>query len=167
MAAAGLPKLWAKEFDLLEIDRLQIKISSEIPILKEMGMEIRKVEKNESLIHFPLQPNHNHKGTAFGGSIYAACTAACYALIYSRQIQSQIADRDLVITQGEIKYKKAVKQDFFARAELVEPDWQSLLESLKNRRPEKLMMTCFIYSGSDEINCEFTAHFALLPSDRR
>jgi len=132
-----------------------------------MGIEIKNVQMNSALIRVPLKPNHNHKGTAFGGSLYAACTAACYTLIYSRQHTSQIADRDLVITSGEIKYIKPVKTDFNVQAELDEANWQSLLISLKNRRPEKLSMKCFIYLENSQIGCEFSAQFAFLPSERR
>ena len=149
------------------VHTLQEKICREIPILKSMGIEIKNIDLNSSTIQVPLQPNHNHKGTAFGGSLYAACTAACYALIYSRQILSHLEDRDLVIVTGEIKYKKAVNQDFRVQAFLDENNWQSLLTSLKNKKPEKLALKCFVYSQAENVACEFNAQFAFLPSHRR
>lgn len=149
---------------MIDSDFLQKKILAEIPILAAMKIKIEKVEKNFSLISAPLQENHNHKGTAFGGSLYAACTAACYCLIYSRQLQSQIEDRDLVITTGNMRYLKPVKKDFHVKAELDEEKWKSLLESLKNKRPEKLAMKAFILNEKQDIACEFNAEFALLPS---
>lgn len=120
------------------------------------------IDSNASVVSVPLNPNINHKGTAFGGSLYAACTAACYALIYSRQIQSKLEDRDLVIIEGQMKYIKPVKGDFTVKASLDEKHWQSLVESLKMKKPEKLLVTCEIGDGA----AVFQGQFALLPQRR-
>lgn len=152
----------------MSLESMQNKILQEIPILRAMGIQIQKIEKNLAVVTVPLQANHNHKGTAFGGSLYASCTAACYALIYSRQIESKLEDRDLVITDGRMRYCRPIKRDFVARAVLDENSWQSLLQSLKNKRPEKLKMKCVIHTDPTltEIACDFEAEFALLPGAR-
>lgn len=142
--------------------KLENKILSEIPILKSLGIEIQSLDTNASVISLPLLPNINHKGTAFGGSLYAACTAACYALIYSRQIESQLEDRDLVIIEGQMKYLKSVKEDFTVKATMIEKDWQNLVDSLKIKKPEKLMVLCDVNNGA----AVFQGQFALLPQRR-
>ena len=148
-----------------ETDLLEEKILGFIPILKSMGIQLVRIEDSRCLLRVPLALNHNHKGTAFGGSLYAACTAACYTLAYALQIKTSLVNRDLVITKGEIEYLKPITQDFFVLAEIDLLSWQTVLDSLTQKKPKRLRLKAFIRhdeTGPDRVR--FEGEFAFLPS---
>ena len=41
-----------------------------VDILKKMGMKILDLEKNKARIKMPIEPNRNHIGSVYGGSLY-------------------------------------------------------------------------------------------------
>jgi len=53
-----------------------------IPLTRAMGARVAAYDGREVLVTAPLAPNHNHLGTAFGGSLSAVATLAGYALLW-------------------------------------------------------------------------------------
>jgi thioesterase domain-containing protein len=143
--------------------RLEEKILKNIPILKSMGAKVIDVSEQLAILKFPLHENHNHKGTVFGGSLYSSCTAACYTLIYFLQMESNLLDRDLVITQGNIQYIRPVGSDFFVEAKVDLKSWNDVVDSLKKKKPRRLNMHVEIYVTAGNILCQFAGEFAFLP----
>lgn len=149
----------------IDVKTLEQKIMSSIPILKSMGVRIQKVEDHHCVVSVPLAVNHNHKNTAFGGSLYAACTAACYTLIYAMQERDKILNRDLVITQGRMTYAKPTTKDFVVVTEMDPLTWSQFTLALSHKKPQRLKMTCFVrHEESGENLCQFEGLFALLPA---
>lgn len=148
-----------------QIQLLENKIMQSIPILQTMGIRLRQVEPDHATISVPLAPNHNHKNTVFGGSLYAACTAACYTLIYSLQIQDQLTHRDLVITKGEMQYIKPTVRDFVVTAKINPEEWRSFVSSLRQKKPQRILIECdVLHEESTTRLCHFKGEFALLPA---
>ena len=54
----------------------------QIPITREMGVEVESWRDGTLVLTAPLEPNHNHLGTAFGGSLGAISTLAGYGLLW-------------------------------------------------------------------------------------
>ncbi len=142
---------------------LEDKILKNIPILKSMGASVLDVSSHHAVLKFPLHENHNHKGTVFGGSLYSSCAAACYTLIYFLQIESNLLDRDLVITKGNIQYIRPVGSDFFVEAKVDLKSWNEVVDSLKKKKPRRLNMHVDIYVNPENILCQFEGEFAFLP----
>ncbi len=57
-------------------------LHEQIPLTR--AMELRAVEANDErlVLEAPLAPNKNHLGTAFGGSLQAVPTLACYGALW-------------------------------------------------------------------------------------
>jgi len=55
---------------------------NQIPITREMGVEVDSYRDGTLVLSAPLEPNHNHLGTAFGGSLGAISTLAGYGLLW-------------------------------------------------------------------------------------
>jgi thioesterase domain-containing protein len=147
----------------LDKSKLSEKICNEIPLLKTMQMKITEVTEGHCEVFFPLSPNHNHKGTAFGGSLYTATIAACYALLFSVQQKARLSNRDLVITQGEIQYLKPVQFDFLAIAEVESEALEALLESLNENKSSRISVKSYIRTPNSNLNlCEFKGEFAFI-----
>jgi thioesterase domain-containing protein len=84
---------------LLETERF---LHERIPLSQAMGVRLESDEQGRLVLSAPLESNHNHLGTAFGGSLAAVATLAGYALLWL-----ELNDRDshIVIRQSSIKYR--------------------------------------------------------------
>lgn len=142
---------------------IQKIIEKEIPIVKSMGVEFVDFEEDSCTIAVPIGPNHNHKGTVFGGSLYSACTSACYGLMYSIQISKKLDEYDLVIGEGAIRYQRPVHSDFQVKAQLKLEDLTSFIGKLEKNGFGKINMTAYVFIQDQETHlCEYTATFIMM-----
>ncbi len=142
---------------------IQKIIEKEIPIVKSMGVEFVDFQDDSCTIAVPIGPNHNHKGTVFGGSLYSVCTSACYGLMYSIQIEKSLDEYDLVIGEGSIRYQKPVHDDFHVKAQLSQTDLGVFLEKLKKNGFGKINITAFVFIQNEETHlCEYSATFIMM-----
>ncbi len=90
-------------------------LHEKIPITRAMGVVVESIKPDELILTAPLEANHNHLGTAFGGSLGAIATLAGYGFLWIR-----LGDRDahIVIKQSSIRYLHPVSGEIraFCRA---------------------------------------------------
>lgn len=142
---------------------IQNIIEKEIPIVKSMGVEFVEFTDLSCLISVPIGPNHNHKGTVFGGSLYSACTSACYGLMYSMQIIKDLNEYDLVIGEGTIRYQKPVHNDFHVRSQVKIEDQENFLIKLKKNGFSKINLTAHVFIQDEATHlCEYSATFIMM-----
>ncbi len=144
--------------NIAEIEKI---IETEIPIVKSMGISFQKITRNECTISVPLEPNHNHKNTAFGGSLYSVCTAACYGLMFALQREDQLMMYDLVIGEGSIRYNRPVDKDFFVTAKINPDDWKTLTEKISRSGFGKIPLTATVTITGQAL-CDYKATFILM-----
>lgn len=128
-------------------EQLFQKLNREIPLTRHLGFEI--VEASPKRVHLKarLDENINHKGTAFGGSIYTLSVLTAYSLVYLGLDQEKIQTNNIVIQKGEIKYLKPVTADFdiiceFKGQDLYEKFFHSLARWNKVRETLKVQVLC-------------------------
>lgn len=94
----------------MKLKDIEKKLHQDIPLSAVMGLKIleHSAERDALRLEFPLRPNVNHLGTAFGGSLYSSCALACYSLLLLKLAESGITDAHIVIGKGEIRYLKPV-----------------------------------------------------------
>lgn len=88
---------------LLEMERF---LHEQIPLTAAMGVRLEQLDGGQLLVTAPLEPNHNHLGTAFGGSLSALATLAGYVMLWL-----ELGDRDahIVVRGSTIRYLRPVK----------------------------------------------------------
>ena len=93
----------------------------EIPLTRAMGVRVAACDGARLVLEAPLALNHNHLGTAFGGSLRAVATLAGYALLWL-----ELRDRSahLVIRESTIKFRRPVRGEL--RAVCRTPDTAAL-----------------------------------------
>jgi thioesterase domain-containing protein len=91
---------------------LEDLLKQKIKLYEHLGLEIQELGPLGLRFRVSLQDNLNHKGTAFGGSLYAAAVTAAYALVFHGLRERAIATENIVIQKGDIQYYKPVEQDF-------------------------------------------------------
>jgi len=87
-------------------------LKDKIKLYEHLGLEVVELTSLSVRFRVSLEENLNHKGTAFGGSIYAAAVLSAYALVLHGLRERKIATDNIVIQKGEIQYLKPVESDF-------------------------------------------------------
>lgn len=93
-------------------------LHAQIPLAKAMGVQVDAYNEEHLILTAPLEPNHNHLGTAFGGSLSAMATLAGYSLLWMA-----LGERDshIVIRDGSIHYRHPVTSEIRAICRRPEP----------------------------------------------
>ena len=90
-----------------------------IPLTAAMGVRLESYDENGLVLTAPLEPNHNHLGTAFGGSLATAATLAGYTLLWLELGDRQI---HIVVQDSQIRYLAPVTGEIRALAARIAPD---------------------------------------------
>ena len=80
-------------------------LHEQIPLTRAMGVKVESHDAAGLVLGAPLEANHNHLGTAFGGSLAALATLAGYALLW---LELGNRDAHLVIRRSELDYRHPV-----------------------------------------------------------
>ena len=80
-------------------------LHAQIPITKAMGARIAAYDAERLVLAAPLDVNHNHLGTAFGGSLVSFATLAGYGTLWL-----ELGDRSahIVVRKSSIDYRHPV-----------------------------------------------------------
>jgi thioesterase domain-containing protein len=93
--------------DSMSARNLEAFLHAKIPLTRAMG--VRVIETGARLVlEAPLGANVNHLGTAFGGSLHALPTLACYAALWTLLREAGL-DGHVVVKQSSASYRQPVK----------------------------------------------------------
>ncbi len=81
-------------------EELEAYLHEHIPLTQAMGLHVVRADSEEVRLTAPLEPNVNHQGTAFGGSISALAMATGWCAM--RLAVGE--DAQIVIQTAEINY---------------------------------------------------------------
>lgn len=83
----------------------------QIPITHAMGVRVAAYDGQRLTLVAPIGPNHNHLGTAFGGSLGAVATLAGYSFLWL-----ELSDRacHLVIRRSSLSFRRPVRKEIVA-----------------------------------------------------
>ena len=145
---------------------LQQVLQTQIPLSKQMGIVV--AVSNAELVRFrlPLEPNHNHKMTAFGGTLIAAQALACWALLMELLSHRRI-DAEVVLQREHSNFFKPVEADFIVETRpLIESETERFLQTLKLHHKARIEVSAQVVCAG-EVACEFTGQYvAIMKSGR-
>ena len=93
---------------------LEQQIRTEIPAIRNFSFSIESLSDLSISVQAPLSEHRNHKGTAFGGSIYQILLIASYGLLFHILRQQNFTTKNFVIANAQVNYKKPIHKDFVA-----------------------------------------------------
>lgn len=98
----------------MEVDSKELIaiLKNKITLYEHLGIEVLEIRSYEVRFRVDLNKSRNHKGTAFGGSLYATAVLAAYALVLAGLKERHIPTENIVIAKGEIQYLRPVDTDF-------------------------------------------------------
>ncbi len=87
-------------------------LHEKIPLTRAMEVRVESDDERQLTLTAPLAANHNHLGTAFGGSLAALAMLTGYALLWL-----ELGDRDahIVISESTLKFRRPVRGILRAR----------------------------------------------------
>ena len=94
---------------------LQRRIVGEFAVAKHMGIVVESADDSAVVLRAPLAPNANHKGTAFGGSLYSVAVLAGWAWA-TRYLASHGVAADAVIQESSTRFLAPVEGELRATA---------------------------------------------------
>lgn len=79
-----------------------------------MGLRVAASDAQQLVLEAPLEPNINHLGTAFGGSLHTLPTLACYATLWMILREAGL-DGHVVVRHSSADYRAPVTGTLRAR----------------------------------------------------
>ena len=105
-----------------------------------MGVVVVEASPDRVRLRFPLGPNLNHHGTAFGGSLSAAGILAGWALLHTRLMAEGI-EASTVVADSRTRYLSPVAGDFEALAVApTQVQWEQFVDMLRRWGRARLVL---------------------------
>jgi thioesterase domain-containing protein len=98
-----------------------------IPLTRAMGIRVAWYDGAQLKLTAPIELNHNHLGTAFGGSLSAIATLAGYGLLW---LELHDHTCHLVIRRSSLSFQRPVRREIVAICRL---PGQEQLRAFKNK----------------------------------
>lgn len=130
-----------------------------IPLSQAMAATVTELGPGRLVVEAPLPPNRNHLGTAFGGSLHALPTLACYAVLWSLLREAGL-DGHVILRRSRAHYRRPVTGGL--RAICVRPpaaDCAGFLRSLHRHKKAQLDLTARVEGPDGQSAVEFGGDF--------
>lgn len=134
-------------------------LHDQIPLTAAMQVRVAAFNAKHLLLTAPLAPNHNHLGTAFGGSLASLATLAGYTLLWL-----ELDDRSahIVIQESHLRYLAPVRGELRACApRLAAPDLAAFQRTFQKTGKARLTLPITLQCDG-QICVEFTGTFVAL-----
>ncbi|MDD2059382.1 thioesterase domain-containing protein [Pseudomonas sp. GD03860] len=142
---------------------LESVLHGDIPLTREMGLQVLDWEQQRLRLQLPLEANVNHKSTMFGGSLYCAAVLVGWGWLHLRLREAGIDDGHIVIQEGQISYPLPVTGAAIALCEAPEEKvWERFITTYQRRGRARLNLhTRVTNAGSDEAAVVFSGQYVL------
>lgn len=94
---------------------LQAFLEDNIPLARATEARIESYDTRGLRVHAPLQPNSNHHGSAFGGSLYVVALAAGWGLAHLILQEAKLSPA-LFVRHARADYQRPVLAELQAQA---------------------------------------------------
>jgi thioesterase domain-containing protein len=127
---------------------LQERIDREIVLAKPMGIIVEAADDLAMVLRAPLAPNANHKGTAFGGSLYSLAVLTGWAWL-TRFLATRKLDAEAVIQESSMRYLKPVHGEMRACLEVpADADVDKFQKMLERSDRGRIRLQVKMHQGS-------------------
>jgi thioesterase domain-containing protein len=140
---------------------LEKRILADIPLAGHIGVRVLQYDRQSLVLSAPLAANSNHKGTAFGGSLFSLAVLAGWGLLTLKLAEHGV-EGELVIQDSRVSYLLPVTGELVARASLPqERELERFLIAVDRYRKGRVRLQVSIEQDGREA-VRFEGTFALL-----
>jgi thioesterase domain-containing protein len=145
--------------DSLSSTDLENFLHAKIPLSKAMGIRVVETGPQRLVLEAPLEPNVNHLGTAFGGSLHALPTLACYAALWTL-LRERGVDSHVVVKRSSANYRAPVKGTLRAVCVRPSPDEaEGFMADLRRNKKARMDLAAIVEGVNGKPAVEFTGSF--------
>jgi thioesterase domain-containing protein len=127
---------------------LQQRIDREIMLARPMGIIVEAANDAALVLRAPLAPNANHKGTAFGGSLYSLAVLTGWAWL-TRFLATRKLDAEAVIQESSMRFLKPVHGEMRSCLEIpTDADVDKFQRTLERADRGRIRLQVKIHEGS-------------------
>jgi thioesterase domain-containing protein len=139
--------------------QLERRLYAEIPLTRHIGVRVGAYDRATLTLKAPLAANSNHKGTAFGGSLFSLAVLAGWGLLVLK-LAARGLEAEIVIQDSEVDYVAPVHGDFSARATLPDGDeFDRFVRTLERRGRARVQVSVVVsHDGREAVR--FKGNFA-------
>lgn len=148
--------------DNLSAPKLEAFLHEKIPLTRAMGLHVAESNKQRVVLEAPLAANVNHLGTAFGGSLHALPTLACYAALWTL-LREGGADGHVVVKRSNATYRSPVTGTL--RAVCVRPPaalCEAFMRDLVRHKKARMELRAIVEGADGKPAVEYDASFVAL-----
>ena len=145
--------------DSLSARGLTAFLHEQIPLTRAMELQCVENSAERLVLEAPLPPNRNHLGTAFGGSLHALPTLACYGTLWTVLREAGL-DGHVVVKHTDAAYRAPVEGTL--RAVCRRPDAalvQEFLADLRRHRKARMDLSAVVEGPKGRPAVEFSGAF--------
>lgn len=129
---------------------------AEIPLTRSIDVRVSTYDGKSLTLNAPLAMNSNHKGTAFGGSLFSLAVLAGWGLLVLKLGERDL-DAELVIQDSKVEYLAPVRGDFNAQARLDADEFERFVRTLSRRWKARIRVAVAIAAdGRNAVRFEGT-----------
>ena len=142
---------------------LQDVLHADIPLTRELGLQVLDWQHQRLRLQLPLAANVNHKSTMFGGSLYCGAVLVGWGWLHMRLREAGIDDGHIVIQEGNISYPLPVTGAAIAVCEAPEEKvWQRFVSTYQRYGRARLSLHTRIFNEDTETPAvEFDGQYVL------
>jgi len=145
------------------IKNLQAFLYQEIPLTKDMGLEMREFSSELLLASAPLDENINDKGSVFGGSSSALMIITAWSLI-KLNCQKYGITSDIVIHKNETTWNKALYDKPIIKASFKkEYNFNNIKTALKRSKLQRIECIIELQDEESNIYSTMTTKYVIIP----
>ena len=136
-------------------------LHEKIPLTRAMGLRVAETGAR-LVLEAPLEPNVNHLGSAFGGSLHALPTLACYAVLWTLLFEAGI-DGHVVVKHSSANYRQPVRGPI--RAACVRPAPEvtaAFLADLRRNKKARMELSAVVEGANGKPAVEYSGTFVAL-----
>lgn len=132
-----------------------------IPLSRALGVRVTRFDPAELRLHAPLEPNLNHRRTAFGGSLAALAILAGWTRV-AFDLRALPREARVVVQQSRVDFDAPAEESFEARVPaLPRPEWDAFVRTFDRRGKARLTVHGTLRAGSGEV-AHFEARYVAL-----
>ena len=134
----------------MDADQFQNYLESNIALTKLMQFQLQTLAPDKAVGKAPLTVNDNHRGSAFGGSLYNCLVLTSYSWLYGGLLKGDPSVA-LLIQKAEVEYFEEVREEIQSVCQSPgQQDVESFLKVFLGRGKSRIDLVSEIRSSRDQ-----------------
>lgn len=129
-------------------DELTDFLHRSIALTRAIGVRVTVAEERRVRLVAPLEPNLNHHGTAFGGSLATVGILAGWVALHHALTVDGL-DAALVVRTTELDYLQPVAGELIAECELPQDAWLRFRDTLRRGHRARIDVRSRLFAADD------------------